>query len=71
MIMETGELYAVDLPNVSSLKSEVHNWYTKWKTEEKDHGSPALPSLSSALPRIPNNVHLQLLVLIIEIYCAS
>ena len=53
MIMETGEFYAVDLPNVSSLKSEIHNWYTKWKTEEKEHGSSALPSsLSSALPRI-------------------
>ena len=53
MIMETGEFYAVDLPNVSSLKSEIHNWYTKWKTEEKDHGSSALPSsLFSALPRI-------------------
>jgi hypothetical protein len=51
-IVEAGEFYAVDLPNVSSLKSEVHNWYTKWKTEEKDHGSSALPSLSSALPRI-------------------
>ena len=51
MIMETGEFYAVDLPNVSSLKSEIHNWYTKWKTEEKDHGSSALPSsLFSALP---------------------
>jgi hypothetical protein len=50
-IMEAGDLYAVDLPNVSSLKSEVHNWYTKWKTEERDHGSSALTSsLSSALP---------------------
>ena len=52
-VVETGEFYAADLPNLSSLKSEVHNWYTKWKTEEKDHGSSALPSsLSSTLPKI-------------------
>ena len=35
MIMETGEFYAVDLPNVSSLKSEIHNWYTKWKLKKR------------------------------------
>ena len=35
MIMETGEFYAVDLPNVSSLKSEIHNWYMKWQTEKR------------------------------------
>ena len=52
-VIETGEFYAVDLPNLSSLKSEVHTWYTKWKTEEDDHGSSALPSsLSSTLPKI-------------------
>ena len=33
VVMEAGEFYAVDLPNVSSLKSETHNWYVKWKTE--------------------------------------
>ena len=53
VVIEAGEFYAVDLPNVSSLKSEIHNWYTKWTAEEKDHGSSALPSsLSSTLPRI-------------------
>ena len=56
-VIEAGEFYAVDLPNLSSLiKSEVHRtttaWYMKWKTEEKDHGSSALPSsLSSTLTK--------------------
>ena len=43
VVMEVGELYAVDLPNVSSLSGEIHYWYTKWKSEEKDHGSKSLP----------------------------
>ena len=51
--MKVGELYAVDLPNVPSLSSEIHNWYTKWKSEEEDHGSKSLPStLSSSLTKI-------------------
>ena len=53
VVMKVGELYAVDLPNVSSLSSEIHNWYTKWKSEEKYNGVNALPStLSSTLPQI-------------------
>ena len=49
-VIKVGELYDVDLPNESSLSDEVHNWYTKWKSEEKDHGSNSLPStFSSAL----------------------
>ena len=40
---------------MSSLSGEIHNWYTKWKSEEKDHGSNLLPStLSSTLTRIYN-----------------
>ena len=51
--MKVGELFAVDLPNVSSLSGEIHYWYTKWKSEEKEHGSNSLPStLSSTLTRI-------------------
>ena len=51
--MEVGELYAVDLPNMFSLSGEIHNWYTKWKSEKKDLGSNSLPStLSSTLTRI-------------------
>ena len=50
---ENGRLYAVDLPNVSSLSGEICNWYNKWKYEEKDHGSNSLPStLSSIWTRI-------------------
>ena len=45
--MEVGELYAVNLPNMFSLSDEIHNWYTKWKSEKKDLGSNSLPSTSS------------------------
>ena len=45
MVMKVRELYAIDLPNVSSRSGEIHNWYTKWKSEEKDHGSNSLPSI--------------------------
>lgn len=52
-VLEVGKFYAVDLPNIFWLKSEIHNWYTTWKTEAKVHGLSALPScLSSTLPRI-------------------
>ena len=50
IVMEAGEFYAVDLPNASSLKSEIHNWYTKWKLKRKTSALPS--SLSSTLPRI-------------------
>ena len=50
MVMEVRELYAIDLPNVSSLCGEIHNWYTKWKSEKKDNDS--LPSTLSTLTRI-------------------
>ena len=46
--MEVGDLYAVDLPKVSSFSGEIHNWYTKWKSEEKDHGSNSLLSTYSS-----------------------
>ena len=52
VVMEVGELYDVDRPNSSSLSSEIHNWYTKIKSEEEDYGVNALPTtLSSTLPR--------------------
>ena len=51
--MKVGELYAVDFLNVSSLSGEIYNWFTKWKSEEKYHGSNSLPStLTSTLTRI-------------------
>ena len=51
--MKEWELYAIDLPNVSTLSSDIHNWYTMWKSEENDHGSNSLSStLSSSLTRI-------------------
>ena len=67
VVIEAGEFYATDLPIVSSLKSEIHSWYTKWKTEEQENGSSALPSsLSSTLPRISTfypNIHALVTVL--------
>ena len=53
VVTEVGEQYTVDLPNASSLGSEVHNWHTKWKMEEKNNGKSSLPTtLSSTLPQI-------------------
>ena len=53
VMMKVGQLYAVDLSNISSLSGEIHNWYIKRKSEYKDHGSNSLPStLSSTLTRI-------------------
>ena len=47
VVMKVGEL---DLSNVFSFSGER---YTKWKSEEKNHGSNSLPStLSSTLTRI-------------------
>ena len=50
-----GELYSGDLPNISSLRSKVHSWYIKWKSEKKEHGSGSLPSaLNSTLSQTSN-----------------
>ena len=52
-IFKLCPLYAVDLPDLSSLNAELENWHTKWESEEKEYGFNALPStLSSTLPRI-------------------
>ena len=38
----------MNLPNVSTLSGEIHNWFIKWKSEEKDRVSNSLPlTLSS------------------------
>ena len=53
IVLKVGELYAVDLPDPSSLGSELHNWSIKWKTEKETHGVSALPTtLCSTLPQI-------------------
>ncbi len=53
--IKVGDLYAVDLPDVSSLSAEIHTWYIKWKSEEKEHGLSALPStLYSLFNNAPN-----------------
>ena len=37
VLIKVGEHYDFDLPNVSSLDGEIHNWYSKWKSEEENH----------------------------------
>ena len=52
-VLEVGQLYEVDLPSVSALKSELHSWYTRWKSTEREYGCAALPSsLATTLPKI-------------------
>ena len=51
-IQELGDLYEDDLPFHSSLSSEFHCWYVKWKDQEKEHGSASLPTtLYHTLPQ--------------------
>ena len=53
VVIKVGELYAVDLPNISSFSGEILNWYIKRKSEYKDHRSNSLPSTpSSTLTKI-------------------
>ena len=55
VLLKVGEIYSGDLPNISSLRSEVHSWYIKWKSEKKEHGSGSLPSaLNSTLSQTSN-----------------
>lgn len=52
-ITELGEMYDSDLPSPSSLQSEVHTWYLRWRKEKQEHGEQALPtSLSLTLPHL-------------------
>ena len=54
-IFTKPHLYFGDLPNISSLRSKVHSWYIKWKSEEIEHGSGSLPSaLNSTLSQTSN-----------------
>lgn len=51
-IQELGDLYKDDLPFHSSLSSEFHCWYMKWRDQEKEHGSASLPTtLYHTLPQ--------------------
>ena len=53
VLIKVGEHCDLDLPNVFSLGGKIHSWYSKWKSEEENHGLTSLPStLSSILPRI-------------------
>ena len=52
-VLEVGQLYKVDLPSVSALRSELHSWYTRWKSTEREYGCAALTSsLATTLPKI-------------------
>ena len=51
-LAKLGDMYSNDLPNPSSLQSEIHTWYLKWRQEKQDHGEQSLPtSLSFTIPR--------------------
>ena len=51
-IQQLGDLYSGELPFSSSLLSEFHCWYIKWKDQEKDHGLASLPiTLHHTLPQ--------------------
>lgn len=68
-IQELGDLYKDDLPFHSSLSSEFHCWYMKWRDQEKEHGSASLPTtLYHTLPQtssmFPN------ITVLLQILCA-
>ena len=76
-IQELGDLYKDDLPFHSSLSSEFHCWYMKWRDQEKEHGSASLPTtLYHTLPQtssmFPNiTVLLQILCTLPVTSCES
>ena len=76
-IQELGDLYKDDLPFYSSLSSEFHCWYMKWRDQEKEHGSASLPTtLYHTLPQcsslFPNiTVLLQILCTLPVTSCES
>ena len=43
-LMKLGDMYTDDLPSPSSLNSEIHTWYLKWKKQSDDHGEESLPT---------------------------
>ena len=61
---ELEEMYGEDLPHSSSLQSEVHSWYLKWREQKEEHGIQSLPtnlaftltSCFSPLPEHPSPV---------------
>ena len=53
-VLEVGQLYEVDLPSVSALKSELHSCVHQMKVHG-EKGRAALPSsLATTLPKISN-----------------
>ena len=77
MIQKLGDLYSSDIPFCTSLLSEFHCWYMKWKNQERDHGLASLPtSLHHTLPQVsslfPNiTVLLQILCTLPVTSCTS
>ena len=46
-VRQLGELYLSDLPFSSSLQSELHSWYLKWKEQEQENVHVSLPKTPS------------------------
>ena len=50
-LAKLSDMYSNNLPNPSSLQSEIHTWYLKWRQKKQEHGQQSLPtSLSFTLP---------------------
>ena len=61
VVAKLGEMYGDDIPDPSSLQSEIHTWHLKWTQEKEKHGQQSLPtSLSHTLPHASSlfpNIH--------------
>ena len=66
-VAEFKDMYGEDLPHSSSLQSEVHSWYLKWREQKEEHGIQSLPiTLAFTLPHASSlypNIRVLLLIL--------
>ena len=65
-IQELGDLYKDDLLIHSSLLSEFHCWYMKWR-DQKEHGSASLPT--TLYHRLPQTSMFPNIVVLLQILC--
>ena len=42
-VQQLGEMCSNDMPSASSLNSEFHCWYFKWKQQKEEHSHSSLP----------------------------
>ena len=78
-LVKLGDMYSNDLPNPSSLQSEIHTWYLKWRQEKQDHGEQSLPTslmftlphASSLFPNITELLHIHVLCMLPVTSCSA